>query len=195
MLTLFLFFSFKVLPFGPEHNETLDPPSQRAMEDTELLNVKSILERIHGEFFRAYDKMGEKLCPGVGVIASDLRGRTLRGCRIVFSGLIPKNTRPEDSPLWIKAQKFGACCFRELDPTTTHLVTSSPGTEKAVAAILAETVHVVPLEWLEKSFNRWERLPEADFAFPGVPPPTGKPESPKEDDDDDDFDDDDDDDE
>lgn len=192
----FAFFTlFIVLPFGEEGKEIFDPPSEMAMADTELLNVKSILERIHSEFFKIYDAKGEKLCPDVGVIASDIRGRTLKGCRIVFSGVIPKNGEDKLNPLWMKAQKFGAYCFKELDPTITHLIARDPGTAKVREAVDLGSVHIVSVEWLEKSTNAWERLPEEDFAFPNVPFPTKEPESPREEsDDDDDIDDDDDDD-
>ena len=142
----------------------------------------SILERVHSEFFELYDKQDRDSIPDVRVVESNIRGRTLKGCRIVFTGIIPTTKNPETSELWVKAQMFGAQCFRDLDPTITHLIAENTATEKAVRAIKSKSVHVVSLGWLLQSFRRWERLPEEDFYFPNVPFPTELPQPPKEED-------------
>ena len=56
------------------------------------------------------------------VIIHGLRSQTFNGLHIVFSSLIPLDTRPESADIWNLAEAFGATCHTELSSEVTHLV-------------------------------------------------------------------------
>jgi hypothetical protein len=56
------------------------------------------------------------------VIIHGLRLQTFDGLHIVFSSLIPLDTRPESADIWNLAEAFGATCHIELTGEVTHLV-------------------------------------------------------------------------
>jgi twin BRCT domain len=56
------------------------------------------------------------------VIIHGLRLQTFNGLHIVFSSLIPLDTRPESADIWNLAEAFGATCHTELSREVTHLV-------------------------------------------------------------------------
>ena len=47
---------------------------------------------------------------------------TLEGCHILFSSVIPLDTRPEVTEIWKTAHAFGAKCYTELSGRITHVV-------------------------------------------------------------------------
>ena len=51
-----------------------------------------------------------------------MRAETLEGCHILFSGLIPLDTKPETAEVWRSATMFGAKCHTELTGEVTHVV-------------------------------------------------------------------------
>lgn len=51
-----------------------------------------------------------------------IRTETLDGCHILFSSVIPLDTRPEATEIWKTAHAFGAKCYTELSPRITHVV-------------------------------------------------------------------------
>lgn len=51
-----------------------------------------------------------------------MRLKTLNGAHIVFSSVIPLDTKPETTEIWKVAHMFGARCYTELNNLTTHVV-------------------------------------------------------------------------
>ncbi|KAI0639989.1 hypothetical protein C8Q77DRAFT_1083965 [Trametes polyzona] len=108
-------------------------------DDTELARVKQILELVHERFYTAWEKHkaeDEGKPPkrkhgkrteaqreyDVRTIIPRIRTETLAGCHILFSSVIPLDTRPEATEIWKTAHAFGAKCYTELSPRITHVV-------------------------------------------------------------------------
>ena len=51
-----------------------------------------------------------------------MRMETFKGVHIVFSSVIPLDTRPETTEIWRMARAFGATCHTELSSKVTHVV-------------------------------------------------------------------------
>ena len=56
------------------------------------------------------------------IIIPGLRLQTFDGLHILFSSVIPLDTRPETTDIWNLAEAFGASCHTELSSEVTHLV-------------------------------------------------------------------------
>jgi RNA polymerase II subunit A-like phosphatase len=56
------------------------------------------------------------------IIIPGLRLQTFDGLHILFSSVIPLDTRPESTDIWNLAEAFGASCHTELSSEVTHLV-------------------------------------------------------------------------
>ncbi len=56
------------------------------------------------------------------IIIPGLRLRTFDGLHLLFSSVIPLDTRPETTDIWNLAEAFGASCHTELSSEVTHLV-------------------------------------------------------------------------
>jgi RNA polymerase II subunit A-like phosphatase len=50
-----------------------------------------------------------------------MKREVLRDVRILFSGLIALNDKPEESEFWQMANTFGATCLKEVDSQVTHV--------------------------------------------------------------------------
>lgn len=66
-------------------------------------------------------------------ILQRMKREVLKGCHIVFSGLIPVNQEPEtyvlpshsSATIWTMAEDFGAKCHRDLVKNVTHMVAAN----------------------------------------------------------------------
>lgn len=56
------------------------------------------------------------------IIIPGFRLQTFDGLHILFSSVIPLDTRPETTDIWNLAEAFGASCHTELSSKITHLV-------------------------------------------------------------------------
>lgn len=56
------------------------------------------------------------------IIIPGLRLQTFDGLHILFSSVIPLDTRPETTDIWNLAEAFGASCHTEFSSEVTHLV-------------------------------------------------------------------------
>ena len=59
--------------------------------------------------------------------------QVLEGVCILFSRIIPLEQSPKEHRLWQLAELFGATCFACTDPSVTHVITNTIGTQKARA--------------------------------------------------------------
>ena len=51
-----------------------------------------------------------------------MRSDTLKDVHILFSSVIPLDTKPESTEIWRVAHMFGAKCYTELSSQVTHVV-------------------------------------------------------------------------
>lgn len=58
----------------------------------------------------------------------------LEGVSILFSRIIPLEQPPQEHRLWQLAELFGATCFADTDPSVTHVITNTIGTQKVCSA-------------------------------------------------------------
>ncbi|KAF8260723.1 hypothetical protein EI94DRAFT_1747641 [Lactarius quietus] len=147
-------------------------------DDTELRRIKRLLDAVHQQFYEAYDnrlpekgktKLASKANPSASVlydtriIIPGLRLQTFDGLHILFSSVIPLDTRPESTDIWNLAEAFGATCYTELSSAVTHLVAAKRGTSKIDHARKRGDIKIVWLAWFTDSIARWERLDETPY--------------------------------
>lgn len=56
-----------------------------------------------------------------------VREEVLKGCRIVFTRVIPISFPAENHHLWRMAEQLGATCSTEVDESITHVVSGDAG--------------------------------------------------------------------
>ncbi|XP_076448996.1 RNA polymerase II subunit A C-terminal domain phosphatase-like [Babylonia areolata] len=171
-------------------------------EDDYLLHLEEILTRIHQAFYAMIDERrqpsstpasssttqpdipppGKKnSLPNLKSIIPYVRRKTLKGCSIVFSGMVPLNTPPEKSQAYMVARALGATVQHDIvgpkeagkkGEVTTHLVAAKPGTSKHKTALRTRGVLIVSSAWLWACNERWEHCDERLFSLPSDPAPS-----------------------
>ncbi|KAL1116434.1 hypothetical protein AAG570_004908, partial [Ranatra chinensis] len=123
-------------------------------EDDYLLYLEVILKKVHSMFYKVYNKEVEGVAD-VKWIIQELKSQVLKGCTIVFSGLVPinNNTRAEG---WSRlARSLGAQVGQDLEAgVTTHLVAANPSTLKVHKARKMKGVNIVVPKWLINCAHR-----------------------------------------
>lgn len=106
-------------------------------QDDHLIYLEEVLERIHAEYYARYEahlKKEASEMPDIRKIVPELKGRTLEGTTIVFSGLYPTNYPMERTREYYHAKALGAKLGKNLilsgqNPNrTTHLIAARAGT-------------------------------------------------------------------
>lgn len=158
-------------------------------EDDYLFYLEEILKTIHKTFYTFYDSLKEKEVeqerekPNLKNIIPYIKKKVLKGCNIMFSGVIPTNMSQEKSRAYIVAKSLGANVHQELrhkgnekDPTnyTTHLVAARSGTSKVRTVMKYKGVKIVNPDWLWSCSERWERVEEVLFPLSADPQETGR---------------------
>lgn len=118
-----------------------------------------------------------------------IRTETLDGCHILFSSVIPLETRPEATEIWKTAIAFGAKCYTVFSHRVTHVVAAKVrllplffpanahqphlqrGTQKIDAARRLGGVKVVWLAWFTDSVALWQRQDERLYLLDPDPQP------------------------
>ncbi|XP_052388950.1 RNA polymerase II subunit A C-terminal domain phosphatase isoform X1 [Carassius gibelio] len=140
--------------------------------DDHLIHLEEVLVRIHREYYSRYEAFLRKESPespDIRKIIPELKGRTLAGTRVIFSGLYPTNYPMERTREWYHTKGLGAKLGKTLvldakDPNrTTHLIAARAGTEKFRQAQGCKHLHVVNPDWLWACLERWERVEERLF--------------------------------
>ena len=158
--------------------------------DDYLFYLDEILERVHFSFYSTLDAVQAKggaainesditkFCtyntvnPDVRIIVPELRRQTLKGCNIVFTGIVPTNVPLEKSRAWRTAISLGARVTadvvqrkqaNEIGLFTTHVIAARHGTQKAHKASRNPDIHLVNPRWLWCSSERWEWAEESIF--------------------------------
>ena len=147
-------------------------------EDDYLFYLEETLKNIHTAFFSFYDQMkgkdiqelSNKEKPSLKDIIPYIKKKVLKGCNIVFSGVIPTNMVAEKSRAYIVAKAYGANIQQNVIPkkvdsvkATTHLVAAKLGTEKVRSALKYKDIKIVNVDWLWSCAERWERVEEVLF--------------------------------
>ncbi|KAK0539670.1 CTD phosphatase Fcp1 [Tilletia horrida] len=145
-------------------------------DDRELDRLQRILNDIHSRWYAEWDrvqqetnKKGNNLgaalarMPDVANMIAQMKSKVLRGCHIVFSGVVPLGQNLETSEPWRTATEFGARCYRDLTSSVTHLVAARGGTAKVYQAQRQKhpRIWIVRPRWLTESCERWERSAES----------------------------------
>lgn len=70
--------------------------------------------------------------------------QVLAGVRILFSRIIPLEQSPQEHRLWQLAELFGATCLADTDPSITHVITNTLGTQKVseIHQLMVGTMHM-----------------------------------------------------
>jgi hypothetical protein len=142
-----------------------------------LATCLRVLSEVHAAFFNQPDSSSLPFSSSlliarplpvsqrdVRYFLSKRRTSVLFGCRLIFSHCWPLGgKKPFENHLWKMAEALGAECSELFDlDSTTHVVTGSAGTEKAVVAKQSGKFVVAPA-WLQACFFRWARMNEEDF--------------------------------
>jgi RNA polymerase II subunit A C-terminal domain phosphatase len=107
-----------------------------------------------------------------------MRADTLKDVHILFSSVIPLDTKPESTEIWRVAHMFGAKCYTEHSSQVTHVVAAKVsrsgglsdarcsllcvqhGTVKVDAARKRGGTKIVWLSWFTDSIALWHRQDE-----------------------------------
>jgi len=163
-----------------DHTKTAPLSVEIKDPDTFLLQLADILERVHAIFYEQYDGMTSSntrdcAIPDLKKIIPNLRHSILKGCRILFTGIIPTNMPPRKNAEWRTARAFGATIHTELihglDSTneeeasraTSHVIAGKPGTSKLHEASRLPGVKIVSPKWLWACAEHWKRVDEGEF--------------------------------
>ena len=164
--------------------------------DDYLLHLEDILLRIHKAFFSMHDQFIERgdqpkdkgseesasmEKPNLKNIVPYIKKKVLKGCNVVFSGVIPTNMAAEKSRAYIVAKALGANIQQDIIPNkkdpengTTHLIAAKFGTSKVRSAMKYKDIKMVDVNWLWSCSERWEKVEES--LFPLVKDPSGTPQ-------------------
>lgn len=129
--------------------------------DDYLLYLEVILKNIHSRFYAIYDET--KDIPDLKIIVPKIRSEVLRGCNLVFSGLVPTNMKLQQSRAYFIAKSLGAEVSQNIMEDTTHLVAVTAGTFKVNAAKKNPKIKIVNTNWLWSCAERWEHVDERLF--------------------------------
>lgn len=91
-----------------------------ADNDQDLKHLSNALSKLHLEYFKTNASGTAKA--DVAKILPSLKINVLKGVHLVFSGIIPLGVDPSHQEVWILATHFGAKCYMEITPMTTHLI-------------------------------------------------------------------------
>ncbi|KAE8214124.1 hypothetical protein CF327_g2438 [Tilletia walkeri] len=147
-------------------------------DDRELDRLQRVLNDIHSRWYVAWDNVRQESggragdlmdalarMPDAANIIAEMKAQVLKGCHIVFSGVVPLGQNLELSDPWRTATEFGARCHRDLTSSVTHLVAARGGTAKVYQAQRQKhpRIWIVRPRWLAESCERWTRSSEDLF--------------------------------
>ncbi|XP_050368799.1 RNA polymerase II C-terminal domain phosphatase-like 4 [Argentina anserina] len=154
------FFRSSCAQFGYTCESLSELKSDESEPDGALANVLDLLKRIHKIFF--YDLGGNLIDRDVRQVLRTVRKEVLKGCKVVFSRIIPSKFQADSHHLWKMAEQLGAICCTEVDSSVTHVVALDAGTEKSRWAVKQKKYLVHP-RWLEAANYMWRKQPEEKF--------------------------------
>ncbi|KAL1306674.1 hypothetical protein AAFC00_005346 [Neodothiora populina] len=156
-------------------------------DDTELHYLQESLETVHHAFFEEYDRNiaathGGRVAelrpgsqkrsvddlgqlPDVTTIMATMKQKVLRGCHLVFSGIMPLGVDVQSHDLAIWAKSFGATVSENIKRRTTHVIASPQRRTAKVrqAAKKPDRIAIVTQDWLFDSLSQWKRVGEEPY--------------------------------
>lgn len=116
---------------GKRMNMNCAKPNEMEVEESDdyLMYLEEILIKIHKHFYDLYDKKEGGIADLKQVIPA-VREKTLAGTKLVFSGLVPRHLKLEESKPFNIACGLGAKVTQDLEKDMTHLVAVRSGTAK-----------------------------------------------------------------
>lgn len=155
------FFTSSCRQFGLKCKSLSELKSDENEADGALASVLKVLQRIHSLFFdpERGDNIMER---DVRQVLKTVRKEILKGCKIVFTGVIPIQCQPENHYYWKLAEQLGATFSTEVDESVTHVVSMNDKTEKSRQAVREEKFLVHP-RWIEAANYLWRKPPEENF--------------------------------
>ncbi|KAJ9554100.1 hypothetical protein OSB04_018145 [Centaurea solstitialis] len=155
------FFGSSCKQFGYNSKSLSELRSDESEDDGALATILNVLKRVHSMFFDP--ELGDDFAGrDARQMLQAVRREVLKGCKIVFSRVFPTKFQAEIHQLWVMAERLGATCSTEVDPSVTHVISTDVGTEKSRWAI-EEKKYLVEPRWLEAASFRWQRQPEEKF--------------------------------
>ncbi len=148
-------------------------------DDNELAHLQEHLTELHKVYYQEYDRnrsaetdpLADAVpsVPDVGTVLDSLKAQTLRGTRLVLSGLVPLGLDVMRSELGLQAMSFGAEIFEKVRKDITHVVVSSlrPGTQKAIKAAGIPGIKIVNQDWLYACLREWRKVDETPYLVKG----------------------------
>ncbi|KAL7120046.1 hypothetical protein ACP275_02G098800 [Erythranthe tilingii] len=155
------FFASSCKQFGFNCKSLSELQSDESDTEGALASVLKRLQQIHTLFFDAERKDSLEDWD-VRLVMKTLRKQVLKGCNVVFTRVFPTNFPAEHHSLWKMAEKLGATCCNEIDPSVTHVVSMDAGTDKSRWAVQEKKFLVHP-RWIEASNYMWQKQPEENF--------------------------------
>ncbi|KAK5647418.1 hypothetical protein RI129_002310 [Pyrocoelia pectoralis] len=131
--------------------------------DDYLLYLEDILIRIHTAFYDEYDKLDSGEVPDLKKVIPTVKGKVLKGCKMVFSGLVPTHIKLQLSRAYQVAKSLGAEVTQDFEEDSTHLVAVRPGTAKVNTGRRRKNLKIVTPDWLWACAERWEHIEEKIF--------------------------------
>ncbi|KAF7436339.1 Carboxy-terminal domain (CTD) phosphatase [Pleurotus ostreatus] len=159
-------------------------------DDFELERLTKLLDEVHKQFYSAYESrpQDDKTRRGrrresmnvlydVTRIIPRIRADVFKGVHILFSSVIPLDTKPETTEIWRLAHMFGAKVSTELTSEVTHVVAAKRGTVKVDMARRRGGMKIVWVSWFTDSVALWRHQDETPYLL-DEPPVTGPSSSP-----------------
>ncbi|KAL2072413.1 hypothetical protein VTL71DRAFT_11756 [Oculimacula yallundae] len=106
-----------------------------------------------------------KVVPDIGDVMPRLKAKTLAGCTIVMSGLVPLQADIMRTEIGLQAASFGADIQSKVNRKVTHLVasTSRTRTHKVRQAAKYPNIKIVNQLWLLNSMSKWQKEDETPY--------------------------------
>ncbi|ENN78084.1 hypothetical protein HUJ04_004515 [Dendroctonus ponderosae] len=155
----------KLKGIAPEHSEKSQDASLYEVEDPDdyINYLEDILKQIHTSYYQLYDEMESGKIPDLKKVIPYVKSQVLKGCKLVFSGLVPTHYKLEESKAYRVARILGAEVQHNFNNDTTHLVAVRPGTAKVNAGRRRKNLKIVTPDWLWCCAERWEQVDERLF--------------------------------
>lgn len=119
-------------------------------------NIKNLIKRIGENYIKT-----ENDCSALTLLNYE-RKNVLKGCNVLFTGVIQKGCEPQTTPMWNDVEYFGGKCYEKYDKNIiTHIICGKM-TDKVLLG-KTDGKFTVTLNWLECSLDNWIKADEKLF--------------------------------
>ncbi|EEF52117.1 RNA polymerase II ctd phosphatase, putative [Ricinus communis] len=140
-------------------------------ESTDIMaTYLEILKKIHSQFFDPKLDEDNLASRDVRDVMRTVQAGILQGCKLILRKNLTAKYKLDN--LSKMAEKLGAICVSELDPTVTHVVTLEAKPEDDQLQLENKkkkknkqkgTYHLVFPEWIRDSYKLWHRMPVENY--------------------------------